>query len=158
MAGRIEHEEATRVGNAHAFDPAVPWQRVLDQIIDDATWWRQELEEPALWLRNRVSAKSDALDGDAPIARARIQRPDTKRKEPPSSHDYISERARSHRTNDDGSRLTHNRRDIRSVLVFRMERATRAEGTTAVRGIRKHLTNVQSVLRPIMVQTNATRR
>ena len=106
----VAKEEATRHGGGHSFDPGQPWQWVLDDVIDDAQWWRQELEEPALWLKNKVASRAEVLDGDTPIASAQSQS-STKRKA--SEYDFVSNRFKSHRTTGDGSRLTHNRRNVK---------------------------------------------
>jgi hypothetical protein len=60
-----EHERITKSGGVSTFDAKRPWNAVWMRAVDDAQWWRNELEEPALIILNRASLSKAMISDDA---------------------------------------------------------------------------------------------
>lgn len=81
VRARMEHMERTRRTGMklHAasaptgefiFDPTRPWEWCLRQVTNDHSFWRHELEEPALLVLSHAGRLSQMVDGDAPVRAA----------------------------------------------------------------------------------------
>ena len=54
----------------HPLDPARPWQWVFEQLEENnERWWKEEFEELATLLLNKIASDSEVLGGDAPVAK-----------------------------------------------------------------------------------------
>lgn len=74
--GQDEHDAAAQAGGSHPFDPEHPWNWVYGQLADqEHSFWRREVEEPAMLVLARSGRLSDMVDQDAPVT----DRPPTKR-------------------------------------------------------------------------------
>ena len=66
--GIEQHAKATAAGLAHEYDPDKPWDYVWSKMIEDATFWRRELEEPCILVLAKTSSMQSMIGGDAPAA------------------------------------------------------------------------------------------
>lgn len=65
--GQKAATDATAAGGAHPFDRLKPWEWVWGAAVDDSSWWRVELEEPALLVLTRTSSLARVIDHDADV-------------------------------------------------------------------------------------------
>ena len=66
--GIAEHAAATAAGLGHTFDPNRPWEWCLRQLVEDHSYWRRELKEPAMLVLAKTARLGSMVDGDAPVA------------------------------------------------------------------------------------------
>ena len=68
---RVAVEEAARAvtaGGHHEFDIDKPWNYVWAKMVDDATFWRKEIEEPCVLVLAKTTSLPSMIGGDAPAA------------------------------------------------------------------------------------------
>jgi len=66
--GQQELDAAHAAGGVHPFDCARPWEWSLRAVVEDTSFWRRELEEPAILVLARASKMASMVDGDVPVA------------------------------------------------------------------------------------------
>ena len=109
----------------------------MEALIDDLSWWRVELEEPAFLIATRVIAPNRVLDGDAPVAgggasqaagsaTAAVGPMIEQVEEQRTSRKRVSQNSRNHSLGTDGN-LTANRRGTKLCPAF--QRGQCSEGT-----------------------------
>ena len=54
---------------AHPYDPQMPWDHVLRSVGDEFSFWKKELEDPAMMILMRAKSTSEEVSGEAPVAR-----------------------------------------------------------------------------------------
>jgi hypothetical protein len=70
--GQKLHMLGTQIGE-RVFDPARPWDWSLREVVEDHSFWRRELEEPAMLVLSNSGRLSQMVEGDAPVAAPRSQ-------------------------------------------------------------------------------------
>ena len=70
-----EHAKAVAAGFSHSFEPDRPWDYVWTKMVDDANFWRKELEEPCVLVLAKTTSMSSMIGGDAPAATHNTNRP-----------------------------------------------------------------------------------
>lgn len=64
----VEESAATHAkGGWHPLDPTRPWDLVWLRAVDDVSFWRKELEEPAVLVLTHTASLSSMVHGDAPV-------------------------------------------------------------------------------------------
>jgi hypothetical protein len=75
---RMRHEHMERIRRrgaeahskdpSHPYDDANPWKWVWAEAVEDAKFWKRELEDPAFFVLNRLKTLGDVVAGDAAIS------------------------------------------------------------------------------------------
>ena len=115
-----DFDRAHAAGAPHPYSRTHPWDHVWRLLCSEQSFWKEEVEEPALLVLARTGKLHEMLDNDAPIATstgARGSSP-TKRQgtphagTPPPSKRQQQQLARQHNIGADGMHTT-NRRGVR---------------------------------------------
>ena len=62
-----DHDKAKQAGGTTDFDEARPWNLVWMKAASDETFWREEVNEPALLILAKVTQATELVDGDARV-------------------------------------------------------------------------------------------
>ena len=62
-----EYTAALGAGRFHPYDPARPWNAVLQRLLMDRDYWHTEFERPALMMLTRAAPANATVAGDAPV-------------------------------------------------------------------------------------------
>ncbi len=55
--------------SAHPYDPQRPWDLVLRTVGEEFSFWKKEVEDPAMMILMRAKSMSEEISGEAPVAR-----------------------------------------------------------------------------------------
>jgi hypothetical protein len=110
------HSAGSGYTSTHKFDPARPWDWALRETIHDSSFWRKEMEEPAILVLAKAGRLSQMVDGDAPVAGSgspavAASMPARRHQEPAASAHKAKRGSRQHHVAGDGV-MAANRRGV----------------------------------------------
>ena len=62
------HSRGIIQGTTHPYDPNRPWDYVWKMLLNDAAFWRKEVEDLSMLILNKVTNASSHVTGESPIS------------------------------------------------------------------------------------------
>ena len=59
------HEEAISKGATTDYDDRKPWNLVFRKVVSDESYWRDQVQEPALLVLTKIAGLNEVVEGDA---------------------------------------------------------------------------------------------